>query len=142
MTTLIIIIFWLRNNMVLGNNLSTEAATFNLLNNILDALNNKYMVGGIFCDLSKAFDCINHSVLLTKLQFYGITCRAYNLLSSYLCDRYQWVLLKNADLGNCFSEWEKVKLGVPQGSILGPLFFYSTLMTCRDQWTNYQIILN
>ena len=62
------------------------AAAFNLLNNVLDALNNKFMVGGIFCDLTKAFDCVNHSVLLSKLKFYGITGRAYNLLSSYLFD--------------------------------------------------------
>jgi hypothetical protein len=105
------------------NNLSTEAASFHLLNSVLDAFNNKSMVGGIFCDLSKAFDCVNHSILLSKVQFYGITGRAYSLLSSYLSDRYQRVFLKNTNIGNCFPEWEKVKLGVPQGSILGPLLF-------------------
>jgi len=52
--------------------------------NVLDALNNKYLVEGIFCDLSKAFDCINHSVLLSKLKFYGITGRAYNLLNYFV----------------------------------------------------------
>ena len=46
------------------NNLSTEAAAFNLLNNVLDALNNKLMVGGIFCDLTKAFDCVNHCFII------------------------------------------------------------------------------
>jgi hypothetical protein len=46
------------------NNLSTEAASFNLLNNVLDALRNKSMVGGIFCDLSKAFDCVNHCFII------------------------------------------------------------------------------
>ena len=69
---------------VFRNNLSTEAASFNLLNNVLEALNNKSMVGGIFCDLSKAFDCVNHTVLLSKLKFYGITGRAFKLLSCTL----------------------------------------------------------
>ena len=52
---------------------STEKAFYKLIDGILDALNNKMMVGGIFCDLQKAFDCVNHSILLTKLKFYGIT---------------------------------------------------------------------
>jgi retron-type reverse transcriptase len=53
-------------------NYSTETAIFNLLNNILQALNDKKLVGGIFCDLIKAFDSVNHELLLTKLDFYGV----------------------------------------------------------------------
>ena len=49
----------------------TENACHILLNEILEAMNSKQMVGGIFCDLPKAFDCINHVVLLEKLKFYG-----------------------------------------------------------------------
>ena len=94
-----------------------------LINNILDALNNNMRVGGIFCDLTKAFDCVDHTVLLSKLEFYGITGRANNLIKSYLSDRYQRVLIKNNCSNKYFSEWGKIKQGVPQGSILGPLFF-------------------
>jgi len=80
-------------------------------------------VGGIFCDLTKAFNYVNHNILLSKLEFYGITGRANNLIKSYLNDRYQRVLIRNKYSKNYFSEWENVKQGIPQGSILGPLFF-------------------
>ena len=78
-------------------NSSTEIASYNIINNILGALNNKFTVGGIFRDLTKAFDCVNHTILRSKLEFYGITGSAYNLLKSYLNDRYQTVLIKNTN---------------------------------------------
>jgi len=67
---------------------STENASYILLNEILTALNNKQM-GGIFCGLHKAFECINHAVLLEKMKFYGVSGKFYNLVKSYLDGSYQ-----------------------------------------------------
>jgi len=53
--------------------MSTGSASYTLLNEILTAMNNKQVVGGLFCDLHKAFDCINHAVLLEKIKFYGVS---------------------------------------------------------------------
>jgi hypothetical protein len=69
-----------------------ELASYNLTNKILQASNNKIKVGGIF-DLEKAFDCVNHTFLLSKLQFYGITENMYKLIRSYLENGDQRVLL-------------------------------------------------
>ena len=68
---------------------STESASYILLNEILTALNNKQMVGGIFCDLHKASDRINHAVLLEKTKFYGVSGKFYNLVKSYSDGGYQ-----------------------------------------------------
>jgi len=69
------------------NNSFMETASYNLINNILEAFENKSTVGGIFCDLTKAFNCVNHTILLSKLEFYGIMGIAYNLMKSYLNGR-------------------------------------------------------
>jgi hypothetical protein len=100
---------------------STENASFALLHEILTALNNKRMVGGLFCDLHKTFDCINHDLLLEKLKFYGVSGKFYKLVTSYLGGRYQKVSLNHNN--SIESIWEEIKEGVPQGSKLGPIFF-------------------
>ena len=116
---------------VFGNNSSTKTASYNLINNILKTLNSKMWVGGIFCDLTKAFDYVNHDTLLSKLEFYGITGSANNLIKSYLNDRYQRVLIKNKYSKNCFSEWEEVKQESHRAQFLDHYFFFSTLMIYR-----------
>jgi len=105
------------------NNSSTELAIFKLLNQILSHINNKSLVCGIFCDFTKAFDTVNHDILISKLEYYGIISRTNKLIKSYLSNRYQRVTIKTSHVSNCTSAWELVKHGVSQGSILGPLLF-------------------
>jgi hypothetical protein len=71
--------------------------------------------------LQKAFDCVNHKILLEKLESYGENFKI--LIESYLTERYQRVALDNITNNNNFSKWEMLKYGMPQGSILGHLFF-------------------
>ena len=85
---------------------------------VSNSLKNDNHVIGIFIDLSKAFDTIDHHKLLHKLDHYGIRGVAHKLLSSYLFDRKQYTEV----LGEC-SDHTKVEFGVPQGSVLGPLLF-------------------
>jgi 2C-methyl-D-erythritol 2,4-cyclodiphosphate synthase len=104
-------------------NSSTDMATHALLNTLMLSLDKENFVGGIFCYLEKAFDCINHDILLAKLEFYGISGIANKLMSSYMKHRYQRVVMKDSMFNKLTSEWEPVKHSVSQGSVLGPPLF-------------------
>lgn len=96
----------------------THTAVFELVNNISSEMDRGKFVSGLFLDLTKAFDCVNHETLLTKLNYSGVRGVANDLFRSYLMNRMQCV--KN---GNWVSGLAPINIGVPQGSILGPLLF-------------------
>ena len=99
-------------------NHSTEHALTEIVDQIRFSIDNRKMTCGIFVDLSKAFDTVNHHILLGKLEHYGIGGKALELLKSYLSERKQYV-----QIDDCKSQTRNVSCGVPQGSVLGPLFF-------------------
>ena len=90
------------NNILVGDQygfrekLSTKTALYALLNNVLLSFDRKNLVGGLFCDLRKAFDCVNHEILLAKMKFYGISGIANKLMESYLENRYKRVSVNNS----------------------------------------------
>jgi len=99
--------------------LKTDNATYQLTNEILNALNYNLLIGGIFCDLDKSFDYVNHKILLCELEFCGITGNHYKLYKSYLTNRYQRTLLYNENGNITLSSWAKIEHGVPQRMVLG-----------------------
>jgi len=104
----------------LKSNSSTDKTIFKLLSEILNALNNKLTTGRIFCDLEKAFDCVDHN----KLQYYGITALIYTLIQSYLTGRYQCVVINSKiSTYNMYSKRGINSKSVPQGFMLGLLLF-------------------
>jgi hypothetical protein len=88
----------LNNNILVNEQFgfpSTEMATSALLNKVSLFLDKKNFVGGLFCDLHKAFDCITHDILLAKMEFYGISDIVNKLMRSYLENRYMRISMKD-----------------------------------------------
>ena len=121
---------------------STELAVLEVIDRITNQLDQGITPINIYLDLSKAFDTLDHDILLNKLQYYGVNGSALALFRSYLTERRRYV-----DYNETSSSLEHISTGVPQGSILGPLLFiiyineiaqsspYFNVITCADDTT-------
>lgn len=97
---------------------STELAAIEFVDRVLTYMDNDETPFSIFMDLSKAFDTLNHDILIDKLSYYGLDVNAIKLFKSYLSNRMQFVSFMDSN-----STKKVISTGVPQGSILGPLLF-------------------
>ena len=98
-------------------NVSTAHAVINLIENAQTALDNNKFLCGIFIDLEKASDTVDHNILLSKLNYYGIRVISNSWFKSYLSNQSQF-----ASINGFNSDHQNIECGEPQGSVLGPLF--------------------
>lgn len=116
-------------------NRSTDQAAIELVDKISAVVDNRKQAIAIFMDLSKAFDTLNHSILLMKLKYYGFSEQSLLLMKNYLTQRQQYV-----SWDNCSSGKENISTGIPQGSILGPLLFIIYVNDLSRACTNFSPI--
>jgi hypothetical protein len=112
--------------------MSTEHATYRLTHILLKAWNNKMHVGGIFCDLAKAFDCVNHGILLAKLQHYGIEGSNADWFRSYLSNRKQRAEIKTNTAESYLSNRDTVKHGGSPG-----IGFGASVICIIYKWSSF-----
>ena len=115
---------------------STESACLELVDKIMNHLDKAETPFCFFLDLSKAFDTLNHEILLKKLQHYGVQGTALNWFKSYLSNRVQFV-----EIDGITSRSKNIDNGVPQGSILGPLLFIIYMNDINNASHKFQAIL-
>ena len=97
---------------------STTHAILSLVDYLINSFEDNKLTCGIFLDISKTFDTIDHNILLSKLYKYGIRGNTLNWFMNYLSNRYKFVSINNTS-----SYFLRIECGVPQGSILGPILF-------------------
>ena len=110
---------------------STKHALIESIDYIREAIDQNNYVAGIFFDISKAFDALDHEILLSKLHNYGIRGSMYDWVKSYLSHRSQFTVINKTA-----SSFSKLNYGVPQGSVLGPLLFLYVFISPRKHGSN------
>ena len=125
-----------QNQFRFRNNHSTFMALIILVENLVDALDNGNYTVGLFLDFQKAFDTIDHGIVLDKLYFYGIRGIAHDWFVRYLSNRQQSLIYDGYQ-----SELKVTRCGVPQGSILGPMLFLLYINDLTNVSSVYMSIL-